>query len=460
MTVRAGSYARQSRNNAKSIEDQAAENRAAVAEQGWHLAAEYSDGSSASRFSKKVRDDWKRVLADVEAQAIDVLVLWESSRGDRKPETWMALLSLCREKRVRIKVTTHRRTYDLTNLRDWKTLAEDGIDNAYESEKISIRTRRGHASAAVLGRPAQGRAPYGYRRLYDPATGALVGQEPVEPAASTVREVIGRVAAGEPISAIVRDFNERGVPTVNGAKQWYRSRVRMLACNVAYAGLRRHNDETHPAGWEALVSAEDFWAAQRVLYEPARLNVRPGKQRHLLSYLAVCGVCDAGLKTVKLAYRCPISCVSVTRADLDPLVTELVLRRLGAPDVYERLRKVGEQADKEAIAAKAEVARLRADLDKWRRSAARGQTTPESLAVIEGELTAQIRDADRRAAPSLPPELRGMVGPDVDVRERWEAAPIAARRAVIRTLAEIKVHRVSVRGRKTFEPERIEIRWR
>jgi hypothetical protein len=81
---------------------------------------------------------------------MDVVVLWESSRGGRELEEWAAFLNACRRTGTGIYITTHGRLYDMANGRDWRSLAEDGVDSAYESEKTSVRIRR-HVAAGPVG---------------------------------------------------------------------------------------------------------------------------------------------------------------------------------------------------------------------------------------------------------------------------------------------------------------------
>src|SRR5262245_46550325 len=175
--LRAGVYGRQSRNSSKSIREQVTAGRAVVAEMVWFLAGIYEDGSSASRYARKSREAWARVLEDLAAGRLDILVLWESSRGDRTLTSWSQLLDLCRDRGVSIYVIADERLYDPRRASDWRSLAAAGVDSAAESDKLSVRVRRGHAGAAAEGRPSHGRCPYGYRRVYDPTTGELVGQE-------------------------------------------------------------------------------------------------------------------------------------------------------------------------------------------------------------------------------------------------------------------------------------------
>src|SRR5215471_17993153 len=120
--LRAGVYARQSRGKEKSINDQMAECTTDVAKRGWTVVGQWQDGVSASRYAKRARDNWPLVLAAIEDEQFDVLILWESSRGDRDAETWLGLLRRCREHHVFIRVTSHGRTYDMDNARDWRTL--------------------------------------------------------------------------------------------------------------------------------------------------------------------------------------------------------------------------------------------------------------------------------------------------------------------------------------------------
>src|SRR5258707_13672162 len=112
------------------------ENRAAVARHGWR-AVEYEDpGQSASRFARPgggaSREQWGRLLADLAAGKIGVLVLWEASRGDRQLAGWAQLLDTCRKHGVLIPITSQDHTYDLSRAREWRTRAEARSDRPYE----------------------------------------------------------------------------------------------------------------------------------------------------------------------------------------------------------------------------------------------------------------------------------------------------------------------------------------
>lgn len=119
--------------------------------------APYVDNDrSASAYASKIRDDFARLLADLESGSFgaNLLQLWESSRGSRQVGEWLNLINLCRASRVKIFVTTHERIYDPANGRDWHTLIEEALDSSYESYKVSTRTKRTAAAEAARGRPA------------------------------------------------------------------------------------------------------------------------------------------------------------------------------------------------------------------------------------------------------------------------------------------------------------------
>ncbi len=457
--LRAGVYGRQSAGKAKSIAEQIAECTDDAQAEGWTVAQTYQDGSSASRYARTARTDWARVLADVDAGVLDVLVLWESSRGDRNLTTWSALLDLCRERGVWIRITSDERTYNLRNDTDWRVLAGAGVDAAHESAKVSKRVRRSQPGAARAGNPSHGRTPYGYTRtrelVTDPDTGkrrTVVRQHEDPATAPVVREIFARLGKSEPVSRIVADLNDRGVPTLT-ARAWYRARVRDMATNRAYAGERVYNGQTFPGEWPALVEPTQFYAVQRVLTADGRTTTRPGRQKHLLSYLGTCAVCSAPLCVVRGRYRClDNGCVTIVQAEADEFVRDAVLGWLARKDVHAKLRRLSVSSDRAALDARNEVATLRGRLADWRASAARGKTTPASLAAIEADLTAQIEAAQQRAdSAAVPPALRQLLAPGADVRARWEAATLPARRTAIKALAVIVVRPAAVPGDRRFD---------
>jgi DNA invertase Pin-like site-specific DNA recombinase len=502
--------------------------------------AELSDGSSASRYATKGRDEWAELLRLV--PELDVVVFWEPSRGDRTLSSWVAFLDLCRDHEVLVHATGHGTTYDPRKARDYRGLAEDGVDAAYESDKISMRTSRGMANAAASGLPA-GPTTYGYVRVYHDRTGAFVEQVEHPEHAGVVREIVRRLGAGEAVTAVASDLTGRGVPTPEGAgvfvaelvrrhrrgdtiaelaaslvhrgilldgdaksvvaevldraagvvvdkepmhmiaadladrglwqtlAAWQTTTLQRIAINPAYIGVRVHRAKRadrreFEAAWPAIISREEHDRVVRAVTSPQRRRTwaaRPGRATSLVGNIALCGHCGKRVASKGGGeYRC---CVRVNAAPLDELVTEAVIAWSSDPEMFRQLRQASDQDDRELVAARAEMDRLTTSLDTWRLSAARGATTPESLAVIEADITAQLKGARRRVEKaSTPPVVRDLLGgggqvpEQADVRARWASATLGARRDLVRTLMTITIHPCAGRGRKLTE--RVEITWR
>lgn len=460
--VRAGVYQRVSKlataqdhreiERARSINEQNKANQDECDQHGWTVTERYEDpGLSASRFATKARPEYRRLLADIQAGKLDVVVLWESSRGDRELAGWAQFLNACRENRTRIYITTHGRLYDMDNGRDWRSLAEDGVDSAYESEKTSTRVRRTVAATMRAGEPF-GHCPYGYEREYHPRTRKLIEQRPsTEPAnpddedsitkADVIRRIFRELAKGTPVNEVRRWLNSHGIPAPEGS-EWGRSVIQRIARNPVYIGKRRwrHHDGLLDGNWAPIIDQETFWTVQRILSDPKRKTTRPGSVRHMLSFLATCGQCGGELvaSTEKRSrdpiYRCHTGCVHIRADWLDDYISLTVIDRLSRPDVY----PITAVPDKEAIVARTEVAELRTRLDEHADLAAEGKISPLSFARIEQNLLAKIAEADRRAElAAVPPVLRDIAGgPYEQVEAKWEGLPVAARKELCRVLFE------------------------
>ncbi|MFG2058645.1 recombinase family protein [Micromonospora sp. NPDC048930] len=470
-TLRVGIYGRESKDKTKSVSDQLALGRKVIdGEPGWQMAATYDDGSSASRFARKGRADWSRLLADLAAGKLDVLMLWESSRGSREPVDWFGMLALCRSRGVVIHVISHERTYDPRRARDWKTLAEDGVSSAYETEVTSERVRKGVASAAAAG-GVHGRAPFGYERVYDDRTREFIEQRKSVDAPIVV-EIFERIARSEPIVSIERDLNARGVPSPEG-RQWSRHTIRRLIRNDAYRGQRRHRahregeaptDNRYKAVWPALVSEDLFQRANAVLVRPGRRDAKPGKTKWLLSYLGT-SPCGGPLRVQPARpghnaarYACfADSCVTIAVAETDEIVTRLIVGRLAQPDARDLLTV----DDSAVLQARAEAAALRKKLAEARDMWEHDRLSLESFVDMEARLKPRIEDADKRAvpvtAPGALPELLDAATFGVErVRHVWDGLSVAARREVIALLAEVVIGKPTRRlSRSTPEDDRL-----
>ncbi|MFT3661743.1 MAG: recombinase family protein [Gordonia sp. (in: high G+C Gram-positive bacteria)] len=306
---------RDSDGSGKSVTQQHDENASAIAAQGWdaHPGPYKDDDRSASRYARREREGFKQLIDDLEADSFDagVLVLWESSRGSRRVGEWVDLIDLCQLRGVRIWVTTHNRLYDPDNSRDRRTLLEDAVDAAYESDKTRERIKRDAAAAAKAGR-VHGKNIYGYRRHYrHTPTGAKIDRiEPDPEQAPVVTEAARRVLDGESYYAIAKDYNARGIPprrpshAKDGRRKhfgWTGGAIKQMLSMPAYAGKRAHNGEiVADAVWPALIEYEQWQKIQSLLFRPGRRrNPNQWTVRYMCTGVVVCAICGARLRVGK-----------------------------------------------------------------------------------------------------------------------------------------------------------------
>ncbi|TQL42711.1 DNA invertase Pin-like site-specific DNA recombinase [Leucobacter komagatae] len=303
---------RDDKKTGKSPDQQHEENLAAFAREGLvpHASEPYRDvDRSASRYARGGREDFERLVADLEGGTFDadVLAIWESSRGSRRVSEWSRLIELCEDRGVKIWVTTHSRLYDPTNARDRRSLHEDAVDAEYESDKSSERIRRNVRDAAKEGKP-HGKNVYGYLRVYDPQTRELVRIEEHPEQAPIVKEAARRALAGESMYSIAKSFNERGIEPRRPKRKEHRMHhgwdgvaIKQMLTMHAYAGKRQHRGEiVGDAVWPALIEYDD-WVRLQAALSPASRK-RPGAFRefkHLLSGIAFCDVCGSSLRVGK-----------------------------------------------------------------------------------------------------------------------------------------------------------------
>jgi hypothetical protein len=107
----------------------------------------------------------------------------------------------------------------------------------------------------------------------------------------------------------------------------------------------------------------------------------------------------------------------------------MVIRYMSRPSSYAAINTGG---GIKAAEARAEAAKLRAQLDEW----AAADITARAYKIKEAQLLPKIHAADQRAQLlTVPRPLRDLTTPGADVRARWEAMPVAARREVLKALS-------------------------
>jgi DNA invertase Pin-like site-specific DNA recombinase len=462
--LRAFLYARVSRDPKKrgsSTDDQLHEARRECEDNGWENVGEFVDiDKSASRHAKKPRPDYDEMVKQVRAGECDIIVSWEASRLHRDLDVYVRLRNLCLEQGVLW--SYNGSIFDMSRRADRKSTALDAIQAEDEAEGIRDRVLRTVRLNAGRGRP-HGRILYGYAREYDPMSGDLIGQVPHPEHADVVRRVFRDFTAGHSAYRIAKELTADGIKTLTG-RDWLSVTINAMLKNPGYNGRRVYQgQDVGPAQWEPLVDELTWHSAQKILNDPGRQQMRPTTVQHLLSGIAVCGVCNGPLRVGKnrqsgRVYQCYESfCVTIPKDLLEAYVQEVVIKWLEDPSAAEAF---SDEPIQQVIAdALAEEARLTTELGTARAAAKAGKLSVLSLIAVEEGLLPKIEAA--RAALSgigLPPAVGELLGkPDAD--DRWSELTLEQKREVLRAVTVIRLNKAPFKGgRARLLPGRVTVR--
>jgi hypothetical protein len=190
----------------------------------------------------------------------------------------------------------------------------------------------------------------------------------------------------------------------------------------------------------------------------------------MLSFLAECGKCGRPLEGKQDSgempgYRCQAGCCMTRVPWLDAFIEQLAVRKLSDPVTYERLTAPD---DGWRAAARAEAATLEARLAEAADAFADGTIPIAALQQIEATLRPKLEAVNRRLnAVTVAGPVRTFLdgGSLDDIAVRWEAAPVAVRKASVRFLFDRIALQPGQPGaprgsRATLDPRRVEWEWR
>lgn len=472
-------YSRLSKNRrglSENCQIQEAEGLDYAEDKNWHVVGTYSDDDiSASKFSSKPRPDFDRLISDIEAGLIEVVICTEMTRLYRRLEELLELIRMAARTRLRGIWTTDDIGYDLSTPEGIHAAVAAVNNAALESAKLSKRIKRKKAARAREGMSSGGPRPYGY-------TADGLGLVPDEVA--ILVEAKDRYLAGETIRDIVRDYYRRGLRGTAG-QAWRVENFQRLLFHKRYIGIRVHNDAEYPAVWPAIFTREEW--ERMDARRRSRAQRWPGRGRkvgrqYLLTGLVFCGQCGAYMigSRRKLPngewqrrYRCrkydnyaqQVGCGRLFRG-ADPLeawITEAVLYRFETPQITAGLAEPDEedQTD-ELVQAYQEV---KDNLDQMVADYASGLLNREQFARAKDIAEGRVEEA-RNALSKYQSRHVGIRLPEPGkMREFWQTAGLDWQHQVI----ELLVEKITVlpghpgahqwRGWR-FDPKYVRVVWR
>ena len=428
---------------------------------GWHVAGPYID-DDVSAWSGKKRPQYAQVLEDLEAGAINGLLVYDLDRLHRQPSELESFIELCQRLRL-TNVASVSGDIDLTR--------SDGQFQARilaavakkESDDKSRRIRRKHEEIAATGRVSGGGSrPYGYEA--DKVT--VRASE-----AAIVTECGQRLLAGEPVLSIVRDLNERGVTSASGG-DWSPQSLRRMLASPRISGQRIHHGEiVAKAVWPPIISAKEGARIRALLANPERRTNKTAR-RYLLGGLLACSHCGERLVARprtggKRRYACASGpgfsgCgkTYINADEVELFVSEAIIHRADSPTVqraFDRQQRAEPDAQRwldeveQAERQLAELAELYGEkaftLKEW--MAAR-KPIEQRLSHARKQLTKVSRTG----------VLDRYVGNGEGLRADWDSLDLSQQHALVAALVDRIVVGPARRGYNRFDESRLTPRWR
>ncbi len=478
-----GSASRDPKRRGASVDTQLRENERWASANGVTISRTIRDDDrSASAYRKREREGFEDALSLIRSRAVDLVLVWEMSRASRDLEDYVRLRSACHEADVHLVYKGRR--FDLGRADDRLSTGLDALLAERESNDIRERNLRTVAANAESRRP-HGRVPYGYRRVYDPGTGALILQTPFAeddsyallPEGQVLLDAAQALLAGATLRGICRHLNARGVPTPRKPRRetvehnpagivsvWEPSTLRQLLRNPTIAGRRVYRGEDiGQADWDPVVDYGLWLRLKSLLDDPRRSSVtvpRGPVPRHLLSGIAFCGECRARMKAATNLSRLPRAyvcrnegCMRVTvSADrVDERIEEVLIALLERPDFQAAL--AGAQRRRETTVTSGPdisslIAEKELELDEVERLREADALTLRAYAAETKRIEVALEQLrNQQVASVASPALRRLLGAATLV-DGWKNATLLDQREVVRLMLQVTIKRAVVRGRK------------
>lgn len=472
-SLRAVTYSRISddQHDGAGVERQGEDTRRLAELHGFKLVDEIVD-NSISAWSGKARPGYERLLAMIEHDEVDRVLVWHTDRITRSTRQLLDYIELTKAHGV---VTLAVQGNDIDpGSSDGVFLATIlGAVAQNESDHKSSRVRRALRQAREAGAPVRSRHRlFGYEH-----DGVTI----VEREADFLRRAARRVLDGASLRSVARSAYDEGLTTTTGG-QLTTTALRRLLTNPRLAGLSAVATDGHDrprevigtGQWPAVYSVETYEQLLAVFTDPSRAVNRQGNEpSHLLTGIATCpcgsAVCASRAPATSKGVRHPIyRCrvrgekhvpgPHVTRrvADLDGYVTAYVLDMLATADLSTYL--VDDETDDRLPGLLAERDRLTGVLDDLDASVTAGTLSADRYASVAGRVEAQLDSLAGQieaAAGEKTPTVAKLVGVG-DVARWWQSADLPTRRALVAELVTVELLPVP-RGQKGFHPEYVRI---
>ncbi|GKV71708.1 recombinase family protein [Pseudarthrobacter sp. NCCP-2145] len=445
---------------------QEADCRALAEARGFAVHSVYTDNDS-SAYSGKKRPGYHKLLADIAAGHINVVLAWHNDRLHRSLTELEEYIKISEDADVAT-ICVQSGELDLSTSAGRMTARILGAVARQESEHKAERIKRAAQELSMSGKWTGGLRPFGWQ--------FVDGVPTLEEAeAAVVREAHAHVLAGFSLGSFIQSLAERGITTARGGS-WSYATLRQMLLRPRNAGLTAWEGEVvGPSEFPAIVDRHVWEATCSILKDPARRRSRTNKAKHLLAGIAQCAECLSPMKSAQITdrkgvkhniYRCTTGGpghVNKRMSYVDEHVERHILFFLayaarteasapGDPATLERLR-LDESAHRERLN---EAARLFAS----------GAIDGEQLTEMSKGIKAQLSDIQGRLAQlDEANAIRDQVEMSADIdwtdlgasEREWQDLHVERKRAWIRSRFVIVLHRHGRGSARIFDPGTVQI---
>ena len=253
----------------------------------WRQHQVYRDTASGTHLNRPALQE---MLADAEAQAFDILLVFRVDRLSRRVRELAFLVDELTKHGVALRSITE--PFDTSNPAGKMMLQMLGVFAEFEHSTIIERTKTGMLKKAKTGSWPGGTVPIGYS--YDKENGLQVDERE----AAAVRKIFDLYTEGREGSGSISDkLNAAGHRRRSG-RRFDRKAVLHILKNPFYTGKFRWQKEVYEGEHEPIIDQETFDKAAQLLQQRAAES--PGvwlhnKDEHLLSGVMRCGKCRSGM---------------------------------------------------------------------------------------------------------------------------------------------------------------------
>jgi DNA invertase Pin-like site-specific DNA recombinase len=451
------------------VERQLKAGRELVAQRGGKLVMERAD-NDITALTGKPRPGYQDIMRAAEAGDITHIVVFHTSRLWRNRTERAEGIDLLRKAGVSV-VAVKGPALDMSTAAGRGMAGLLGEFDTMESEIKSERIRLKAAELAMNGKIANGGPrPFGYRRVYagEGPRRKILRDEVNETEAALIREWAKRALAGEPLRSILRDINDRGIRTSMGNK-WSQQGLRYMLISGRIAGLKEHKGVVvGPAVWPAIVDRETHEQLRALLTAAGRRTGGVQPRKYYLTGWVWC-TCDTRMRAGRFGSSGRVKYVCAPKVEggcgarlvdmvyLEQMVDAYVIGRLSDPATLRELaaredttdarsKEIAEcvEADERRLVL-LETAMTDGDEDELIEVVKSVRVVRQRIRVNRGQL-AQLAGAPRDLWDDV-----------AQVADRWPAAGIDRKQALLALVVSRIVIKPAVRGLGRFDPRRVEI---